>query len=113
MLKLIVSTAVLCAIIACTSLGFIAPKSLDESLAEAETQVTGFELSATQALAAGAIKAPVAQQVLTYSDEVTTAITAARVAESVGDSSTAQGKLSLVTSLLAQLTAYLQAQGVK
>jgi len=101
------------ALAGCTSLGLMAPQSLDESLATAQAQVSALELSAAQALNAGTIKATDAQQVLSIGDQATSAIAAAKLAESAGDTTTAQGKLALATSLLAQLSAYLTAHGVK
>lgn len=97
----------------CSSLGIVAPQSLDESLATAESQVSGLEKSAAQAVAAGTLKPADAQQMLTVGDQVIAAITAARAAESTGDTATAQGKLALATSLLSQLAIYLQSHGVK
>jgi hypothetical protein len=89
------------------------PQSLDEGLAYAESQVTGIEMSASQALQAKTLTVAQAQQVLTTSDQIVTLIGAARVAEAGGDTTTAQGKLSLATALLAQAAAYLTAHGVK
>lgn len=101
----------LAALAACSSL--VAPQSIDEGLAYAQGEVTALEQSALTALNAKAISPAVATQVLTYGDQVTAAISAAKVAEGAGDTATAQGKLALATSLLAQLVAYLQANGVK
>lgn len=101
------------ALAGCASMGVVAPQSLDESLASAEAQVSGLEQSAAQAVAAGTIKPADAKQVLTFGDQAVAAITAAKAAESTGDTTTAQGKLALATSLLAQLASYLTAHGVK
>ncbi len=101
------------ALAGCASLGLVAPQSLDESLATAQAQVSALELSAAQALNAGTIKTADAQTVLSLGDQATSAIAAAKIAESSGDTATAQGKLALATSLLAQLSAYLTAHGVK
>jgi len=101
------------AIAGCTSLGLVAPQSIDQSLAYAQSQVSAAEQSAAQALAAGTIKAADAQAALSMGDQATAAIAAARAAESTGDTSTAQGKLALATSILTQLSAYLAAHGVK
>lgn len=94
----------------CAATGTVAPQSLDEGLAYAESQVTALELSAAQA---PQLKAAVLQQVLVLGDQATAAIKAARVSEGTGDLSTAQGKLAAATSLLMQLAALLQANGVK
>lgn len=95
----------------CSSLA--PPASLDEGLAYAQSQVSGFEESAAAAVQTKQISVDVAKQVLAYGDQVTTAIIAARAAETAGDTTTAQGKLALATSLLNQLAAYLAANGVK
>lgn len=101
------------ALTGCASLGLVAPQSLDESLATAQAQVSGLEQSAASALSSGTIKLADAQQVLSLGDQASAAIVAARSAETLGDTITAQGKLALATSLLAQLAAYLSAHGVK
>lgn len=101
------------ALAGCASLGIVSPQSLDESLAVAEGQVSGLEQSAAQALAQGTIKPVDAQKVLSLGDQAVAAITAAKAAETAGDATTAQGKLALATSLLAKLSAYLTAHGVK
>ncbi len=101
------------ALTACASLGLVTPQSLDESLAYAQGQVSALELSAAQAAPTGKLSATDLQNVLSFGDQATAAITAAHAAEAVGDTTTAQGKLALATSLLAQLSAYLTAHGVK
>jgi hypothetical protein len=104
---------VLALIAGCAATGTVAPQSLDEGLAYAESQVTGLEQSAAQAVAAGTLKPVDAKQVLAIADQATTLIAAAHAAESTGDTTTAQGKLALATSLVAQLAAMLAAHGVK
>jgi hypothetical protein len=101
------------ALTACASLGLVAPQSLDESLAYAQSQVSALELSAAQSAPTGKLSAADLQAVLSFGDQATAAITAAHAAESIGDTATAQSKLALATSLLAQLSAYLTAHGVK
>lgn len=98
---------------ACTSLGLMAPQSLDESIAYSQSQVSALEQSAASALTTKTITVSEAQQALSMGDQATAAINAARAAESVGDTSTAQGKLALATSILTQLSAYLAVHGVK
>lgn len=98
------------ALAGCAATGTVAPQSLDEGLAYAESQVTALELSAAQA---PQLKKAILVQVLTIGDQATAAITAAKAAEGTGDTSTAQGKLALATSLLLQLSQLLTANGVK
>lgn len=109
-MKKILSTLLLVGLCACAQLGNAPPQSLDEGLAYAEGQVTALELSAVQA---PQLKKTVLQKVLAIGDQATASITAARAAEGSGDTSTAQGKLALATSLVAQLAALLAANGVK
>lgn len=97
----------------CAQMGVAPPQSLDEGLAYVESQVTALETSAAQAVTVGALKPAVASSILSIGDQATAAIKSAKAAESVGDTSTAQGKLALATSLLSQLTAALTAAGVK
>lgn len=112
-MKNLYAVAIALALAGCASMGVVAPQSLDESLASAEAQISGLEQSAAQAVAAGTLKPIDAQKILSVGDQAVAAITAAKAAESVGDTATAQGKLALATSLLAQLAAYLQSHGVK
>lgn len=97
----------------CAATGTVAPQSLDEGLAYAESQVTAFEQSAATAVSSGALKPANAAKLLPIADQATAAIAAAKLAEGTGDLSTAQGKLALATSLLSQLAAALAAAGVK
>lgn len=101
------------ALAGCASLGLVAPQSLDESLAYAQSQVSALELSAAQAAPMGKLSAGDLQNVLNIGDQATAAIADARAAESAGDVSTAQGKLALANSILVQLSALLAAHGVK
>jgi len=99
-------------IAACAQVGVVAPQSLDEGLAYAQGQVSALEQSAAVAVSSGQLKPAVAQQALALGDQATAAISAARAAEAGGDTSTAQGKLAIATSILNQLAAMLAAQGV-
>lgn len=110
-MKRVLAMGALALLAACAAT--VAPQSLDEGLAYAESQVTGIETSAAQALQAKTIKVADAQVVLTTADQIVALIGQARVAEAGGDTSTAQGKLTLATALLAQAAAYLTAHGVK
>ena len=85
----------------------VAPQSLDEGLAYAESQVTGIEQSAATAVANGQLKPADAAKVLAGADQAMVAVKAAKAAESASDTATAQGKLAVATSLLAQLAAML------
>lgn len=105
--------AVMALLTACAATGTVAPQSLDEGLAYATSQVTALEQSAATAVSSGTLKPADAAKILPIADQATGAIKAAKAAESAGDTSTAQGKLALATSLLSQLAAALAAAGVK
>ena len=104
--------ALVTSLMGCAATGTVAPQSLDEGLAYAESQVTGLEQSMSTAVASGQLKPAAAASALTIADQITAAITAARASEATGDTSTAAGKLALATSLLSQLAAMLQTSGV-
>lgn len=112
-MKSFLSFAVTALLVACAATGTVAPQSLDEGLAYAESQVTALEQSAATAVSTGALKPADAAKILPIADQAVAAIKAAKVAEGSGDTSTAQGKLALATSLLSQLAAALAAAGVK
>ena len=95
------------ALAGCAATGTVAPQSLDEGLAYAESQVTALEQSAASAVAAGTLKPVDAAKGLAIADQAMAAITAAKAAEAAGDTTTAQGKLAVATSLLTQLAAAL------
>lgn len=111
-MKKLFFVSVLALMAGCAATGTVAPQSLDEGLAYAESQVTGLEQSMTTAVAAGQLKPATAVSALTVADQITAAIAAARASEATGDTSTAAGKLALATSLLSQLAAMLQTSGV-
>lgn len=110
-MKKVLIVCILALIAGCAAVGTVAPQSLDEGLAYAESQVTALEQSATTAVAAGTLKPAAAAKALPVVDQITAAIAAARAAEGTGDTATAAGKLALATSLLTQLAAMLQTPG--
>lgn len=112
-MKNFLAVLALAVVAACAQVGVAPPQSLDEGLAYASSQVAALEASAAQAVGAGSLKPAAAQQVLTLGDQANAAIASARASEKAGDVSSAQGKLALASSLLAQLASFLQSQGVK
>lgn len=112
-MKKLFLVCVLALMAGCAATGTVAPQSLDEGLGYAEGQVSALEQTAASAVAVGTLKAVDAKQVLVIGDEVVAAIAAARAAEGTGDTTTAESKLALATSLLTQLATFLTAHGVK
>lgn len=92
----------------CAQLGLTPAKGLDQQLAYAEGQVTAVRVSAAQSLLAGTITITEAQGLLNTTDAARTAIDGAKAAEAVGDTSTAQAKLTVVMSTLVGVQQFLQ-----
>ena len=97
----------------CASLGLAPAQSFDQRLAYVQSGVTSARTSVAHALAAGTLKSADGQKALELTDEARAAVEAARTAQVSGDTTTAQQKLMLATSVLTQLQSYLQARGVK
>lgn len=98
---------------ACAQLGLQQPQTFSEQLAYAYSQNAAIRTSAAQALKAGTITKSDAQQVLTTTDTARTALDEARKFQSVGDTSTALGKLTMASSLLTTVQTFLTSKGVK
>lgn len=99
---------------ACAQLGLAPAQSFDQKLAYAYGTVTAVTQAATAALNSKDITSADAEQILRLRDESRSILDAAKVASSVGDTTTANGKLLLATSILTQLQAYLNSrQGAK
>lgn len=129
MMKRLASTLLLTALFACAQLGLEPPKSFGESLAYSYSQNTAIRQSASSALQTGTITKADAQQVLTTTDTVRSALdegrklgcpgaqTALPTAAACLDGSlvpaTALGKLQLASGLLATVQTFLTSKGVK
>lgn len=98
---------------ACASLGLEPAQSFDERLAYAVSQNAAARQAAANSRDAGEIEVTDAQFVLKVTDEARTLLDAARVAADVGDISSAEGRLSLATSILVNLQAYLRERSKK
>lgn len=94
---------------ACASLGLAPASSFSDRLAYAYGTHSAVLVSATQSLDAGEIGSQDASRVLKVADEARTALDAAKLANGVGDTTTAEGRLQLATALLTNLQAYLRA----
>ena len=95
----------------CAQLGLAPAQTLDEKLAYAYGTHTAVQRAAASALTARDISSADAEQVLKLADESRALLDGARAAAKIGDTSTADGKLLLATSILAQLQTYLRSKG--
>ena len=95
---------------ACASLGLAPASSFEERLAYAVSQNAAVRNTAAVSLERNEIALEDAQRVLKITDEVRTALDAARLAAGAGDVSTAEGRLQLATSILIELQNYLRSR---
>jgi hypothetical protein len=95
---------------ACASLGLAPASSFEERLAYAVSQNAAVREAAAVSVERKEISVDDAKRVLKITDEVRTALDAARLAAGAGDVSTAEGRLQLATSILVNLQAYLRSQ---
>jgi len=103
---------VLLMLVGCAQAGLQPAQNFEQSLAYGYASVTSARLSAANAVKAGTIKKEDAQEVLALTDQARTLLDGARAIR-VSDLKTAQAKLALATQVLTQLSAYLNARGVK
>lgn len=97
----------------CAALGLEAPQSFDERLAYTVTQNSAARQAAANALEAGDIQLADAQFVLKATDNAREFLDAAKVASGAGDIKTAEGRLTLATTVLTELQAYLRKRSTK
>lgn len=97
-------------IVGCASLGLAPASTFEERLAYAVTQNAAVRTAAANSLDAGDIGVDDAKRVLAVTDQVRTALDAARLATNAGDVETAEGRLQLATALLLELQRYLRSQ---
>jgi hypothetical protein len=95
---------------ACASLGLAPASSFEERLAYAVSQNAAVRETAAVSLERNELALEDAKRVLKITDEVRTALDAARLAAGAGDVSTAEGRLQLATSILVNLQAYLRSR---
>jgi hypothetical protein len=95
---------------ACASLGLAPASSFEERLAYAVSQNAAVRDTAAVSLENNELSLEDARRVLKITDEVRTALEAARLASGAGDVSTAEGRLQLATSILVNLQAYLRSR---
>lgn len=94
----------------CASLGLAPASTFEERLAYAVSQNVAVRTAAANSLNAGDITVDDAKRVLAITDQVRTALDAARLATNAGDVETAEGRLQLATALLLELQRYLRSQ---
>lgn len=95
---------------ACTSLGLAPASTFEERLAYAVSQNAAVREAAAVSVERKELSVDDAKRVLKITDEVRTALDAARLAAGAGDVSTAEGRLQLATSILVNLQAYLRSR---
>lgn len=95
---------------ACASLGLAPASSFEERLAYAVSQNAAVRNAAAVSLERNELAQEDAQRVLKITNEVRTALDAARLAAGAGDVSTAEGRLQLAASILVNLQAYLRSR---
>ena len=95
---------------ACASLGLAPASTFEERLAYAVSQNAAVRNAAAASLERNEIALEDAQRVLKITDEVRTALDAARLASGAGDGSTAEGRLQLATAILIELQNYLRSR---
>lgn len=95
---------------ACASVGLAPASSFEERLAYAVSQNTAVRNAAAVSLERNELALEDAQRVLKITDEIRTALDAARLAAGAGDVSTAEGRLQLATSILINVQAYLRSR---
>jgi len=108
--KILACSALLFLLTACASLGLAPASSFEERLAYAVSQNAAVRNAAAVSLERQEIALEDAQRVLKITDEVRTALDAARLASGVGDTSTAEGRLQLATAILVELQNYLRSR---
>jgi hypothetical protein len=96
----------------CAQLGLAPAQTFDERLAYAYGTHTAVQKAAASSLTAKDISSADAEQVLKLADESKALLDGARAAAKIGDTSTANGKLLLATSILSQLQTYIRSKGV-
>lgn len=96
---------------ACASLGLAPASTFEERLAYAVAQNAAVRETAAVSLERNELALEDARRVLKITDEVRTALDAARLAAGAGDVSTAEGRLQLSLSILTNLQTYLRGKG--
>jgi hypothetical protein len=99
--------ALMVLITGCASLGLAPAKTFDDRWSYAQAQTTGLRDASTRALNAKLITSGDMEHCIALADRSAQILAMARAAYTVGDLSTAEGRLLLASSLLADLEVYL------
>lgn len=112
LLALLFSTAVLTLPVlqGCAALGIEQPQSFNQRYAYALGQITAVRLTAAKARHERQISVEDGEYVLRLTDQSRQLLEAARSVADLGDITNANGQLALVTSVLTQVQAYLNAR---
>lgn len=110
MRKLAILFPLLFLIAACAQLGLAPASTFEERLAYAVSQNAAVRNAAAVSLERQEIALEDAQRVLKITDEVRTALDAAKFAAGAGDPQTAEGRLQLATAILIELQNYLRSR---
>lgn len=103
----IVIALIFSVLVGCSSLGLGPAQSLDQKIAYAYGTHTAVLEAATSAVNSNALSVDDAKQVLILADQSKQLLDAGRVAERANDTATANSKITLAVTVLAQLQTYL------
>jgi hypothetical protein len=95
-------------LLGCQSLGLTKPKTFDQSLAYAESQVTAGYQSVADLANRKRISKDAGLKTIAQLDEASAIMKASRIAAGAGDLSLAQDKLALATAILVSVEATLK-----
>lgn len=108
-----IPAAIILNLTGCESIGLTQPQSVEQRLVYAYSTHTATLEAAATGVATGRLSAADGEQVLRLADESRLLLDGARIAAGAGDTSTAEGRLTLALGVLTQLQTYLNARGVK
>jgi len=97
----------------CAQLGAPAPQSVGQSIFYAQSSEIALMQSLDNAVLAGTVNKAQATQAQSIIAQIDVALTAARVANSSGNTAQAQSSLAAANAAILDLQKYLAAQGVK
>lgn len=109
----IAAWALMALMVGCASLGLVTPESFDERLAAAYTTNTAVRDAAANSFEAKSISVEDAEYILDQTRRNRAYLDTTRAVAGKGDTTTAEGRLTLVTNGLVALKTYLASQGVK
>lgn len=108
MRKTLIAPWLLIILSACASIGLAPPTTFEDRLAYAVSQNAAVRQAAANSYDAREISQDDARRVLAITDQVRSALDAARIASEAGDPKTAEGRLQLATTILVEIQNYLR-----